>query len=229
MFATPALHQTWTENHDGTTIYAETFDPRVLAIIQADPYPDVPEGDGYAPAYYLEYQYGWGASRAGAAYRDAETDAAADGYASILNHFHDHHDAWRIAERYLRIFHGVETALIEHHTGIRILLLDAPTYLAHIGCASCPSPSNLYGDELTWKAYLDNEVYSVGYAVNPGRLSRTIPATDPTEPENGWNIEITCSTFYGLPQAQYEAAWLDHGVPILPTLLDADSTHGVFA
>lgn len=229
MFTTPALSGNWTENYDGATLYTDTIDPRVLAIVQADPYPDVPEGDAYAPAYYLEYGHAWNASRAGATYEDAATTAAAEGFALILDYSYDRRDKWEIAERYLRIFHDAESVIIEHHTGIRVLLLDMPTYRANIGTDSCPSPLNLDGDELIWKAYLDNEVYNIGYAVNPGRLTHDTPASDPTEPANGWNIEITCSAFYGLPQAQYEAAWLDHGAPILPTLLDADSTHGVFA
>ena len=207
----------WHDADDYRAEYAETPDPRVLAIIRRDEEPTAPDGDALAPAYFLD---GSTATRAGDVFHDADSDRAAEAYVNALDVFWDRRNREEIAARYLRIVHGV-TALHDlaggYQNAHRVLIFDTPSYREHVGGIAGADPLSGECDE--WQAFLDGEVYGIGYAVNEGRVT----AEEPVDFENGeWLEEIECWGFYGAEYARESAAGFEHGEPELAPLLDAD-------
>lgn len=206
---------TW--NDDYTLAYAGTDDPRVVAVVQLDSDPSAPYGDALCPAYWLRARhYTWTADAAGDTFPDND---AADAYAAAKSRLDDD-----VAARYMRIFHDTRVLEIDKrgNGGSDLLvLLDTPAYRAHVGRDNSIhltwTDADLFAGEYDeWVAYLDGEVYGVGYAVLPGRV------TDETPIDNldDWDVTIECWGFYGTEYAQEAALGFEHGAPALDTLLD---------
>ena len=209
----------WYDADDYSLAYAETADPRVLAVIQLDQEPSAPYGDALAPAYYLGLRYHWMTERAGDVYHDEQSDRAAAAYAEALGHFCGRRDREEVAARYLRIFHGV-TAL--HRLGgdsdADVLIFDTPSYREHVGMPPTLADS-LEGERNEWRAYLDGDVYGIGYAVNPNRTTAETPVEDVWD---DFEVEIECWGVYGRDRAEESAARFDYGAPELAPLIDAE-------
>lgn len=206
---------TWTWDGDYERAFHKTDDPRVLAVIERDREPSAPDGDAFAPAAYVEYGYSWSFRRAGSTFDD---DEAFEAYVRALNHFGSSDPR---VERYLRIFHDVrevQTVRSSVHRDYEVTILDTPAYRKHVGIE--PDIENiLTGDVETWRAYLDGDVYGVGYAVN------TTHVLDEDEDDLDlvdWTWEIQCWGFYGEKYAEEEALAFSYGGPDLPDLLPID-------
>lgn len=210
---------TWHDANGYTTFYAETADPRVLAVIQLDQEPQAPDGDALAPAYYLEHRYEWTTERAGGVCHDDQSDAAASAYAEALTAFYGHRDREQIAARYLRIFHGI-TALemLSDGSGARLMIFDTPNYREHTGMPLTLADP-LEGERNEWRAYLDGDVYGIGYAVNPERVTAETPIGDVWD---DFEVEIECWGFYGRDYAEESAAAFEMGTPDLAPLIDQE-------
>lgn len=209
---------TWHEAEEPGTYYAETDDPRVLAIIQHDMEPQAPYGDALAPAYWLDHQGGWSAERAGSVFHDDASDAAAAAYAALIGYYLQwRDDREEVAARHLRIFHGI-TALemLSDGSGRRLMIFDTPSYRERVGMPD-DLPDPLAGEREEWRAYLDGDAFGIGYAVN---LDRTTTETPVSEAWSGFDVEMQCWGFYGREHAKESALTFDGGEPDLPALID---------
>ena len=253
--ATPAA-PTWHDSRDYRLAYAETDDPRVLALVYRDDDAHAPDGDAYAPAYWYDpSRYTHRAAPAGDTYRDDDAFHAVTRALDAFGHPHNPSDP---AARYLRIFHGIRFQAI-HSTlqqgGDSLIIIDSPAYRAHVGnpiplpLPTTPDPrddwhpSTLDGDAADWQAYLDGDVYGIGYAYNPNRTlanADTLPdADDLAEAVHSgaieldlaldldednvttWHLDLTCWGFYGENYAKEESlSEAVASVPNLPALLD---------
>jgi hypothetical protein len=208
----------WNWNSDCSRAYAETDDPRLLLIIERDDEPEGPDGDCYAPAYFIESRYGYVSSGMAGSTFNGDDELAA--YLDARNHWNDA----ETAERYMRIFHGV--AVYEHDTrgnggGYHWVTLDTPAWRDHVGIEpdAVLTDDNLNGDHIAW---LDGDVFSIGYAVMPERTTTETPIDPTTDLEDqGWEIDIEVSGFYGEEYAKEAAADHSYGIgPNLPPFLD---------
>lgn len=209
----------WHDANGYSLAYAETADPRILAVIQLDQEPSAPDGDGLAPAYWLDYRAGWNVERAGGVYHDEQSDRAAAAYTEALEHFYGRRDREAIAARYLRIFHGI-TALemLSDGSGTRLMIFDTPSYREHTGMPLTLADP-LQGEREEWRAYLDGDVYGIGYAVNPERVTAETPVGDVW---GDFDVQIECWGFYGRDYAEESAARFDYGQPELAPLMDQE-------
>lgn len=209
---------TWHEANGYTLAYAETADPRVLAVIQLDQEPSAPYGDALAPAYCLEHRYDWTTERAGDVYHDGQSDRAAAAYAEALEHFYGRRDREAIAARYLHIFHGITALhLLQDGSGAGVLIFDTPNYREHVGGIAGDDP--LKGEREEWRAYLDGDVYGIGYAVNEARTTAETPVGDVWD---DFDVQIECWGFYGRDYAEESAAAFEMGAPDLAPLIDQE-------
>ena len=235
------MDNTWTWDSDYSRAYAPTSDPRILAIIERESYPLVPDGDALCPAYYLERGR---AERAGTVFHDSESDYLAQRYAQALDSFYSlarwDDDRQAIAARWLRIFHDSRAQVFSagYKNDTTILLLDTPSYRTHVGRDSSPDGATIHktwtdnelfaGDREEWTAYLDGDVFGIGYAYNSARVTDETPLPDNPETleSEGWTVEIECWGFYGERYAQESALSLESGSPDLPDMLDIDALAG---
>lgn len=227
------MDQQWQYDDTYEQAYAPTDDPRVFAVIERDDYPDAPDGDAYAPAFQIDYPHRPDAIRS--TYQDAEAQAIADAYQDV--HAYAVNDQYRydngrtvrqrtkvssdpdeFVRRYLRIFHDAVVQRV-WNGGDSVLIVNSPGWREHIGIpVDIISKDTIEGDALTWAAYIDGEVYSIGYAVNEHRVladGDVNPLTD-----DGWETEIVCSGFYGEDYAKQEAFEMQYDSPNLPEMLD---------
>lgn len=187
--------------------YAETDDPRVIALIALDFDAQAPWGDALAPAYWTDYRgwHGWSAERAGEVYHGGNSDEVADAYVRARDYFGDYDKA----ERFLKIFYGVTDVRTVTSTvyqgGREILIFETPDYLEHIGATE---PGSLDGDVAEWRAYLDGEVYGIGCAINPDRVD----FTDDVDLAD-FDVTYECWGFYGEDYAKQSA--LEEFLPVL--------------
>lgn len=201
----------WHDANGYTTFYAETDDPRVLAVIQLDQEPQAPDGDGQAPAYWLEHRHGWTTGRAGDVYHDEQSDRAAAAYVEALEAFYGRRDREAIAARYLHIFHGITALeLLRDGSGASVLIFDTPNYREHVGGIAGDDP--LQGEREEWRAYLDGDVYGIGYAVNAERTTTETPVGDVWD---DFDVTIECWGFAGRDYAESEAFTFSYGSPTL--------------
>lgn len=204
----------WTTADDYSREYAETLDPRVCLVIERqNEWDALPDGDAFAPSYWVEYRGGYAVQKAGSTFDD---DGAADALALAWNTWGRDSDT---ARRYLSIFHGVTYETMQmNQGGDTLALLDTPAHRAACGApASVLSSDFLEGDRDTWAAIRDGEVYGIGYAVNPARVTTETPVDLDAD---GWTVELECFGFYGESWAKEAAAEGDYGYPTLPPMLD---------
>lgn len=214
---------TWHDTADYSREYAETSDPRVVVVIEREQneLTRVIDGDAYAPAYWLNYRGGYSLDRAASSFED---DEKADALAAALNTWGRNSET---AERYMRIFHGVEFRSVEVYRGDELILLDTPAHRE--ACAGGDDETRailarwttdewLAGDLDTWRAIRDGEVYGVGYAVNLGRV---LDDGEPVDLDDGaWEVTLECWGAVGTEYARSEALEMSYGEPVLPTMLD---------
>lgn len=222
---------TWTWNSGYSLAWMPTEDPRVVAVIVRDEEPGAPYGDALAPAYWLDYPHD--PRRAGEVFHDDESDELAtiwqNVHAYAVNGQYSKLPSGRRAlrdydtftARFMRIFHGVRAFEINHREG-SVLILDTPNYRAHVGRPT-PDPTAAWddaefweGEASEWRAYLDGDVYGVGFATMPERVTDETPISDDLD---GWDVEVQCWGFAGQEYAMEEAATMEHGAPELPAML----------
>lgn len=208
------VDQNWHEGDASPTYmpgerqYRATDDPRLLAIIERSSSDTAPDGDGYAPAYRADYRGGWSLDRAGSGFDDEE---AAEAVARAW-------DSWgaysETAGRFLRIFHGVTVhELSGPSQGDLLVILDTPAHRELTG-GSGTSDEYTKGDRDAWRAYLDGDVWAIGYAVNPLRTTHDEPVD-----LDDWTVEIESYGYYGEDSAREAALGLDGG----PTAVELDA------
>lgn len=212
----------WNWNDAYTIAWHETDDPRIVAVIQRDDYAEAPYGDALCPAYYLDYP--GIPTRAGSVYHDDESDDAAEAWQRAHAYAANHGrylDADEFARRFMRIFYGtrVRDFCGGWNNSGHVLLLDTPGYAAHISRTvsvdDVDDETLFAGEESEWRAYLDGEVYGIGYAVIPGRV------TDETEFDfDSSDVTMECWGFYGEDYAQSAALAFEYGKPALPEMLE---------
>jgi hypothetical protein len=262
----PAIVGPWQHDDDEySTQYAETSDPRILAVIQRDDMADAPDGDADAPAFWIEYRSAYTVSPAGHTWQDDDAENIAERYADALERF-----AYRVTHRpnsdtnpgyllpryeyaprrvqqtdilarWLRIFHGTQVVEIDRRGasyGVdgRVLIFDTPGYRADMGTPALgtdPALDAAYldGDRATWAAYMEGDVFGVGYATMPTRTTNETPVSlrDVTPDGDTWDIQIECWGHYGETYARETAAGFEYGTPNLPAMLDGTAPEGVAA
>jgi hypothetical protein len=200
------------DDFDHETHYAETSDPRVLAIIEREP--DYPreffmDGDCICPTYYLDYGYG----RSGVTYqggdRDDEIAEAWDRARRILS--------WEATKRYMWIFHGTRFFHGVVAPGDRSgewVAFNTPALRERTGCPE----ERAFEDVRSWmkevEKWLDGDVWSVGYAINEGRLLHEIDVDF-----DEFVVTTNCGGFIGEDYAKTEAAGFPDGEPKLAELI----------
>lgn len=214
------VDQAWHETDNGRREFRATDDPRLLAVIERDEGAQGPDGDVYAPAYWAEYRGGWDLNRAGGGFDDDDARAAVETAWNTWGHGHD------LAARFLKAFHGI--TVYEQRgpsQGDLLVVLDTPAYRETVG-----TPDDMTPDDLTrptrdtWGAFIDGDVYGVGYAVNPLRID---PAAPVDLDDGEWDVNLEVWGFYGTEYARESALEMDEG-PDLPAL-DALTTSAVDA
>lgn len=207
-------------NHvPGDRAYRETDDPRLLAIVERTSSDYAPDGDVYAPAYWVEYRGAWNLTRAGSGFDDDDAREAVERAWGQWGRSHE------TAARFLRAFHGITVHEVHGPSqGDLLVILDTPAHRAETGDdTATPAPSDEWvaGDVATWRAYVDGDVYAIGHAVNPLRTSHDEPVD-----LDDWTVEIESYGYYGDDWAHEAAAALD-GAPDAAALdaLTAQSAH----
>lgn len=208
----------WNWNDDYSRAFAATDDPRLLAVIERLNDPEPPDGDAFAPAAFVAYRHGWDFDPVKTTFTDPEAFRACE----LARNFYGSGDP-RI-ERYLRAFHGIrEIRTISSSTyqgGDVLVILDTPAFRKHVGTPDDYEGSIIDGDVEAWQAYLDGDVYGVGYAVNE---SRVIDDGEPVALDDGsWDVDIQSWGFYGEKYAKETALRFDYGRPDLPQMLSIE-------
>ena len=195
---------TW--NYDYSDDYSAQWFPtnndNVRVVIITDEYAEQPYDESSAPTLTA---HGWGVG----SYSPVDhTDISGVlGAAIEACHYYgeipsDLDSPESVAARYLRVFHGV-TAIHTAGSSIdryaNVVMFDTVPWREHVGI---PLDSTLTRNDVVceWAAYLDGEVYSVGYEVRV--LSASGFDADPIEE---WDTVIQCSGFYGEDHAKESA------------------------
>ena len=213
----------WTWNDDYSRAYLPTSDPRVLAVIERDTDAIAPDGDAYAPALIV---YGWGNEHLRRATETSVREPVDAGIlADAMFHFGDHVSELgsgdTLTERYLRIFHDTHVATVSSTIDrySNVVILDTPAHREAMGTpATFPTEDYLRGDVEAWQAYLDGDVYGIGYAVNEARVLDDGEPIDLDE----WDVTIECWGLYGDDCAMSEAVDFPYGGPRLDPLIPFD-------
>jgi hypothetical protein len=215
------MHE-WHPTSDWYRQWRETDDPRVIEVIEHDTDPLPPDGDAFAPAYWLEYRGSWYTNEAGSTFRD---DELAEAFVTALNAW-----GWRnlpLVERYLRIFHGARLFTLNGPSqGDTLVIFDSPAHREHIGneaehdLTTWSLEEWLRGDIDTWQAHIDGDVWGVGYAVLEERVTTETPINGDDLEAQGWDVEIQSWGYAGEAWARDAAG--DFELPDLPTLLPLD-------
>ena len=198
---------TFTYSHEYALGWARTDRPNVVAVIQRDDDAQAPDGDAYAPTLYGS---GWGRRHYGDHASVFVDDTVTAAFLAACNRWdvspHSaHYDEGGIVARYMRAFYGTRfyTASSSIDRYANVVVFDTPAWREHVGI----TPETVFtADDLTaeWKAYLDGEVYGVGWAIVPD---------DWDEDTDSLNPEIECWGFYGEDYAKETALAFDHGGP----------------
>lgn len=191
--------------------YAETDDPRVLAIIERDDadlsLADLFDGDAINPIYTREY------GRSDLVFAGGyDDDTVAKAWTRAYQHLGYDDNA---ADRFVRIFHG---ATVAHTSGgyrpdFEVIVFDTPDYREHIG----DTPDNVSQDAADDTAdevrrALDGGVYGIGYAVSATRTTTETPI-DLDDPDQAWELTIECWGLIGDEYAASEAIAFAYGDP----------------
>lgn len=217
----------WTEqstghdHHETEYTFAQTNDPRVLAVIQRDEYAEIGQlydGDAINPIIYVDHGYGLRFSNQ-AGYDGGEAEKMQAAY---------DHWGWgdATARRYLWIFHGIaaENANGGYDRSGNWIVATSTEYLKHIGTEDSDLPATYdearedckaIAQDLEWA--LDGHVYGVGWAINEGRRLRDDEEIDLRD--GNWEVDIQCWGFVGEEYAKREAAAFYSGEPSLPEMI----------
>jgi hypothetical protein len=194
--------------------FAETSDPRVVAVIQRDNDAQISElydGDAINPVIYVEHRWGRKFSWV-AGYKGDE--------AEVIQRANEQFD-WPIARRYLWIFHGIaaEDASGGYDNDGSWIVVSSPGYHQHIGGTQPATYAEAREDckpiAKDLCDALDGDVYGIGFATNEGRLLHDDEPIDLSH----WDIQIESWGYVGEAYAQREAAAFSCGDPRLSELI----------
>jgi len=198
--------------------FAETDDPRVLAVIQYDDDAQINQlydGDAINPIIYVEHHYGlkfrWVAGYDG-------------GEAELMQRAYDQWGWDGTARRYLWIFHGIaaDNASGGYDRDGNWIVATSRKYREHVEVTEEPATYAAALEDVAaivkdLSDALDGDVFGVGYATNE---ARRLPDDEPIDLVDGtWNIEIECWGFTGEEYARQTALDFDYGSPDLPEML----------
>lgn len=215
----------WEEHTVGSTDYqfAQTSDPRVLAVIERDDDAQISElydGDAINPVIYVDHvhrlDFSWVAG-----YDGGEAELMQKAY-----------DQWgwgdATARRWLWIFHGIaaENAHGGYDRSGNWIVATSNAYREHIGNEPHATYEEAREDcEAIAKDVedaLDGYVYGVGWATNPARLLHD--DTDIDLDDGNWDINIESWGYVGEDYARQCAAAFECGGPSLPEMLPIEVT-----
>lgn len=208
----------WSEHtvgHDVEYEYAQTSDPRVLAVIQRDNYAQISElydGDAINPIIYVDHSYGL---------RFSHVAGYDGGEAELMQRAYDEWGWNGTARRYLWIFHGIaaENSWGGYDRSGNWLVATSRNYREHIEMDEHATYEEARQDcEVLAKDLaeaLDGYVYGVGFATNEARRLHDEDDIDLNE----WDVEIQCWGFVGEDYAKRTAAAFEDGHPDLPDML----------
>ena len=224
----------WMFDSDYMCAYAETTDPRVLAVIERDndaSFEQCLDGDAIFPTYMVEsgrvrHIGGFDgdldfANRVVEA-RDRFQYAAGYRYDGLrIEHVTK---ADEMLARWAWIFHG--TTLNRGHYGYNyaydILVLNTPGFREHIGHEEPQTrdEAQKWVDSMTSEIanIADGDVYGIGWATFEERV---LDDGEPIDLDD-WNIDIQCWGFVGEEYAKQSAASWEAGAPELHTMLPID-------
>ena len=194
---------TW--DYDYTMAWAPTSDPRVAAVIQRDTYVALP--DSGAPALLVS---GYGS-------RAQFTDAGESDNGARLGWI-EAYERWgkSFADRFVSVFYGATI----HHLSSSIdqyawaIVFDSPEWRAdhEIELDAELSRDDIAGDIA---AYLNGDVYAIGYAVIESRVTDELPFDiDAAE------VTLESYGYFGNDYAMRAALDFEYGSPDLETLID---------
>lgn len=194
---------TW--NDDYTMAWAPTSDPRVAAVIQRDEFAQL--ADWGAPTLLV---YGYGS-------RAQFTDVVESDNGARLGWINAYRHAGEdFANRFVSVFYGATI----HHLSSSIdryawaIVFDSPEWRAdhEIELDTELSRDDIAGDVA---AYLNGDVYAIGYAVIESRVTDELPFDiDAAE------VTIESYGYFGDDYAMRAALDLEYGSPDLETLID---------
>ena len=211
-----AISQGWHDSDDWQVQYHETDDPRILAVIRMDSEPESPDYDAQAPTI-IGYEWGRRADTRTIGWSPrlfhGSANTVADAWLKARNEYEDED----LADRFVRIFHGVRAV---HHLQSSAdqcswaVVFDDPAWRDAMGI---PDTATLDRDDVASEvqAYLDGDVYGIGYAVLPERTTHETPVE-----YDDFEELIECWGFYGDNYAREAALRFDMGRPDLPLMLD---------
>ena len=211
-----AIRQGWHDGDDWQVQYHETDDPRLLAVIRVDSEPESPDYDAQAPTV-IGYEWGRRADTRTIGWSPqlfrGSANTVADAWLKARNEYEDED----LADRFVRIFHGVRAI---HHLRSSVdqyswaVVFDDPAWRDAMGI---PRATVLDCDDVASEvqAYLDGDVYGVGYAVFAERTTHETPIE-----YDDFEETIECWGFYGDNYARETALRFDYGRPDLPPMLD---------
>jgi hypothetical protein len=195
----------WTDETIGESEYkfAQTSDPRVLAVLQYDPHAQISElydGDAINPIIYVDHAHGLSFSWV-AGYDDGTAEKMQAAY-----------DRWgwgdATARRYLWIFHGIaaENANGGYDRSGNWIVATSREYLEHIGNEPVATYDEAREDCLSiakdLEDALDGYVYGIGHATLEERRLHDDEEINLSE----WSIEIQSWGYVGEEYAKREAA-----------------------
>lgn len=209
----------WTTQTIGESEYefAQTNDPRVLAVVQRDPYAEIGQlydGDAINPIIYVEHRHELDFSWV-AGYDGGEAELMQRAY-----------NAWGwngTARRWLWIFHGIaaDNASGGYDRDGNWIVVTSRAYREHVGITDEPATYDealedvrAIQQDLEWA--LDGYVYGVGYATLEERRLHDDEEIDLSE----WDIEMSCWGFVGREYAHAEAASFGYEWPNLPEMIE---------
>ena len=223
----------WMFDSDYMCAYAETTDPRVLAVIERDndaSFSQCLDGDAIFPTYMVE------SGR-------VRHIGGFDGDLDFANRVVEASDRFQYAAGYrydgLRIEHIAKAdemltrwAWIFHSTTAHrgnygyqhaydVLVLNTPEYRAHVGAEEQSREKaqefvTSMSDQI--KHIADGDVYGIGWATFEERV---LDDGEPIDLDD-WNIDIQCWGFVGDTYAQESAASWEAGAPELHPMLPID-------
>ena len=225
---------TWDNNEDYTTYYAQTDDPRVLAVIVKDgeaSFSQCLDGDAILPTFMIDRDT---ASHVGG--YDEDTELAqriieardrfqyAAGYRYNGLRIEHIANADEMLARWACVFHG--TTLNRGHYGYNyaydVLVLNTPGFREHIGHEEPQTrdEAQKWVDSMTSEIanIADGDVYGIGWATFEERV---LEDGEPIDLDD-WNIETQCWGFVGEEYAKESAARWEAGAPELHTMLPID-------
>lgn len=208
----------WREQTIGSAdyLFAETSDPRVLAVIERDDDARISElydGDAINPIIYVEHRHGlsfdWVAGYDG-------------GEAALMQRAYEEWGWNGTARRWLWIFHGIaaENANGGYDRSGNWIVATSRAYREHIEAEPHASYDEAREDckaiaqDVEWA--LDGYVYGVGWATNEARRMHT----DEEIALEDWEINIECWGHVGEDYAKETAAGFEFGTPDLPAMLE---------